>query len=71
MYQGTLLSHTSRSRGRRVHKFPLSAYLFRKKKEKKGSSFSSALTRQSLGFLPLNNPMEEQMGALLRCQNGV
>ena len=24
-----------------------------------------------LGFLPLKNPMEEQMGALLRCQNGL
>lgn len=30
----TLLSHASRSRGRRVHKFPLSPCLSRKKKEK-------------------------------------
>ena len=63
------------------HKFPLSPCLSRKEKERKRGYFSSALIRRQkkkknqedgvLGFLPLKNPMEEQMGALLRCQNGL
>lgn len=63
------------------HKFPLSPCLSRKEKERKCGCFSSASIRRQkknknqedgvLGFLPLNNPMEEQMGALLRCQNGL